>query len=350
MANFLNNAWYVASWINELGDTPVKRKILGRNVLFYRDSEGAAIALSNECPHRFAPLHRGRVEGDTIECPYHGLRFDKTGSCVYNPYSEACEEAPANAVLHAFPVVEKYRFIWVWMGDPQLAKEEEIPDYSFIDNIANYTATAEATLTMPVNYELIVDNLMDLSHGQFLHATTLGNSAMAAGTTTARKEGNVVYSERLNPAGEVPLLFAPANLVGEGELVDFWNDMWWAPGSCYYLEVGITPAGHPREDGVLIKSAQILTPVDGRNTEYRHILYRDFLRDDDAVTLAMEAVVSKAFSEEDEPMLIEVQDGMAGKDFWELRPAILKGDRAAIMVRRTMQKLMEDELKVSKGL
>ncbi|MDF1690850.1 MAG: aromatic ring-hydroxylating dioxygenase subunit alpha [Zhongshania sp.] len=347
MANFLNNAWYVAFWISELDDKPLKKKILGRNVLFYRDSNGAAIGLSNECPHRFAPLHKGRIEGDTIECPYHGLRFDRTGLCVYNPYSDDCDGLPANAVLRAFPVVEKYRFIWVWMGDPQLANEAEIPDYSFLDNTAAFTATAEATLTMPVNYELILDNLMDLSHGQFLHATTLGNSAMAAGSTTARKVGNIVYSERLNPAGEVPLLFAPAQLVDAGALVDFWNDMWWAPGSCYYLEVGITPAGRPREEGVLIKSAQILTPVDERNTEYRHILYRDFLKENDAVTIAMEALVSKAFSEEDEPMLIEVQDGMAGKDFWELRPAILKGDRAAIMVRRTMQKLIEDELNSS---
>lgn len=345
MAAFIYNAWYVASWINELGDEPVKRKIVGQNVLFFRDSKGDVVALSNQCPHRFAPLHRGRVEGDTIECPYHGLRFDRSGACVHNPFGSGCDNIPPNAKTHAYPVTEKYRFIWVWMGDPALADVNDIPDYSFLDDLQNYTPTAEATLSMPVNYELILDNLMDLSHGQFLHPTTLGNASMTAGTTTAKKEGNIVYSERLNPAGTVPTLFAAAQLVPEGELVDFWNDMWWAPGSCYYLEVGITPVGRPREEGVFIKSAQILTPVDERTTEYRHILYRNFLHGVDEVTKGMEALVSKAFAEEDEPMLLAVQEGMGGKGLWELRPAILEGDKAAIMVRRTAESLRKAEEK-----
>lgn len=339
MADFIKNAWYVAAWISDLEDKPIHRKIISQHIALYRDSAGAVVALADMCPHRFAPLHQGKIVGDALECPYHGLRFDKSGSCVYNHFNNGTDGIPPNTRVQTYPVVERYRFIWVWLGDPELADEKDIPDYSFLDVPEGFAATGETTLEMPVNYQLILDNLMDLSHAQFLHPTTVGNSAMSGGTIETRMEDGYVYCDRMNPNGEVPNLFSATDLVPEGGRVDFWNDMWWAPASCYYLEVGITPTGRSREEGIFVKSAQALTPIDETTTAYRFILYRNFLQDNHEVTAGMEAVAQQAFCEEDEPMISAVQGYMDGRDFWELRPVILESDRAGIMVRRSIEKL-----------
>ena len=77
---FVRNLWYVAAWASELTEGLLARTIIGDPVLLYRESSGKAVAIGNLCPHRFAPLDKGRrCEDDTIECTYHGLRFDSTG-------------------------------------------------------------------------------------------------------------------------------------------------------------------------------------------------------------------------------------------------------------------------------
>ena len=341
MTNFIKNTWYTAGWSSEIGAKPAHRKIIGEHVVLYRGESGNLIALEEKCPHRFAPLHKGKIIGDLIECPYHGLRFGDNGKCVYNPFDP--NFSPPNATVKTYSVVEKDTLIWIWMGEEPLASPEDIPDYHWLNETDKYAMTSEGMIEMPVNYELIIDNLLDLSHGQFLHPTTLGNTAMAGGTTDSRKEGNTVHSDRLNYDGYMPTLFNNNGVIPNETKVDYWNDLRWDPAGSYYLEVGITPAGEPREKGVYIGSAQLLTPIDEATTAYRFILFRTFMKDSEELTRGIEALVMKAFVEEDEPMIADVQKRMNGKDFWSLRPAILEGDRAAIFARRILEKLARDE-------
>lgn len=83
---YLNNAWYCAGWAGDLGRTPMAKTFLDQSVLMYRREDGTPVAVSNRCPHRFAPLHKGKLAGDRIECPYHGLQYDHDGACVLNPH------------------------------------------------------------------------------------------------------------------------------------------------------------------------------------------------------------------------------------------------------------------------
>lgn len=85
---FVRNTWYCAAWSESLTDTPLHRKFLGEEVVLYRKAFREPVALSNRCPHRFAPLHKGQLKGDAIECPYHGLRFGPSGACVHNPHGD----------------------------------------------------------------------------------------------------------------------------------------------------------------------------------------------------------------------------------------------------------------------
>ena len=76
--SFLRNTWYVAAWSGEVGRTCLARKILGEPVMLYRTAAGKPVALLDRCPHRLLPLSLGTLQGDTIECGYHGLTFDST--------------------------------------------------------------------------------------------------------------------------------------------------------------------------------------------------------------------------------------------------------------------------------
>lgn len=344
---FLKNTWYTAAWSSEIKDKPVHQKIIGKHVVLYRDSDGHVVALEDMCPHRFAPLSQGKIVDGHIECPYHGLRFNQEGACAYNPFSS--DFSPPNAKVPKYTVVEKDRIVWIWMGDPSLAKADSIPDYHWSNEADKYTFTSDGINIMPVDYELIIDNLLDLSHGQFLHPTTLGNTSMTGGTTESRKDGNTVYCDRSNFDGYMPTLFKNNGVIDDDTKIDYWNDLRWDPAGSYYLEIGITPTGRPREEGVYMGSIQLLTPIDETTTAYRFNLFRSFQRDNDEMTKGIEALVQKAFMEEDEPMISDCQERMDGRDFWSLRPAILESDRAAILARRITEKLLRDEAKAEKS-
>ena len=81
----LRNAWYIAAWADELGTTPLGRRICNEPVVLFRDAAGQAAALLDMCCHRGAPLHLGQVCAEGIVCGYHDLTFDRTGRCVRIP-------------------------------------------------------------------------------------------------------------------------------------------------------------------------------------------------------------------------------------------------------------------------
>ncbi len=341
---FLKNCWYVAAWSDEVSATPAHQKIIGEHVVLFR-TEGGIIALGDTCPHRFAPLHMGKVVGDQIQCPYHGLRFDRSGNCSHNPFEPGV--TPASVNVRSYPVVERDRIIWIWMGNADQADESQIPDFEWIGRTGDYAFTALSQLAQDIDYQLVLDNLMDLRHGQSLHPTTLGNDAFATGTTKTFATGKQVISNRWNPGGHAPKLFVITGVADTDDLVDFWNDVCWTAPGAYYLQVGVTPVGQSRDDGKCMHSAHLLTPRDEHSIIYRYVLARDFAMDSPEITKGIEELVYYAFTQEDEPVLKAVQQRMAGNEFWSLQPVLLKTDKAAVLVRRTLDKLKSQEAAVS---
>src|SRR4051794_6661097 len=112
--NYLRNVWYAAAWSEEIGRTPLGRKLLDRPITLFRATSGTSVALADRCPHRFAPLSKGKLVEDAIQCPYHGLRFDTDGRCVYNYHGPV----PKAASVHRYPMMERYGVAWIWMGEP----------------------------------------------------------------------------------------------------------------------------------------------------------------------------------------------------------------------------------------
>ena len=120
---FLRNAWYVAAWEREVGDSPYATTILGEHVAIYRGASGMYGALADACPHRKVPLSMGRVQGDNIECGYHGLVFDCAGACVRAPGND---RPPQGAYVRSYPIEPRYGLLWIWMGDAERADPADI--------------------------------------------------------------------------------------------------------------------------------------------------------------------------------------------------------------------------------
>ena len=114
---YLRNAWYVAAWSDGVADGQlVPRTIMDEPIVLYRKADGAVAAIEDRCAHRFAPLSMGKiVGGDRIQCPYHGLEFDSSGACVRNPHGT--KNIPPRARVKSYPVIEKHKAMWMWMGD-----------------------------------------------------------------------------------------------------------------------------------------------------------------------------------------------------------------------------------------
>ena len=159
---FVRNAWYVAMWGDDLPrEQVVGRTILNEAVALFRKADGSVAALADRCAHRFAPLHMGKVAGDRIQCAYHGLEFDGAGTCVLNPHGN--KRVPPSARVRSYPVVEKHRAIWIWMGDKP-ADLSAIPDFGPLDTPEQSHVTKLDWIRIKANYELVIDNLLDLSH------------------------------------------------------------------------------------------------------------------------------------------------------------------------------------------
>ena len=168
--SFIRNIWYVAAWSTELPDRkPIARTIIDEPIALYRKNDGTVVAMEDRCAHRHAPLSLGRVEEDDLRCMYHGLKFGPDGSCKLVPSSSII---PPNSKVRTFPAVERWSWIWVWLGDPLLADDSQIPAAWGLTN-PEWTLQADA-LDYAADYQLINDNLCDLSHVDYTHETSLG--------------------------------------------------------------------------------------------------------------------------------------------------------------------------------
>ena len=177
---FLTDCWYVAALSSEVpAEGMFHRRILDTSVLIYRKADGVPVALHDRCPHRFAPLHLGKRIGDDVVCAYHALRFDCSGACTHNPHGNGL--IPKAAKVRSFPLLERYGFVWIWMGEAALADPAKLPDFGPLDEGPS-TALAHTYIRMDVNYELIIDNVMDPMHGVYLHKQS---HTMAEGENTA---------------------------------------------------------------------------------------------------------------------------------------------------------------------
>jgi vanillate O-demethylase monooxygenase subunit len=167
---WVRNAWYVAAWTHELGaGEVVARSIIDEPLAIWRTRDGTPVVFEDRCCHRFAPLSMGRVEADDLRCMYHGLKFAADGRCIEIPGQKLI---PQSACVRRFPAVESGGWLWVWMGEADRADRTLVPPSIALDDPGYRLKCGQ--LDYAADYQLIDDNLLDLSHLSYAHEKTLG--------------------------------------------------------------------------------------------------------------------------------------------------------------------------------
>lgn len=333
------NAWYMACWADDLSDDRLLARILlEQPVVLFRDANGTAAALEDMCPHRFAPLSKGRLRGGVVQCGYHGLRFDGSGACLGN--AAAYSSFPPDTRVRTYPLVERYRAIWIWLGDVDGANPDLVPVLAHMpapgghQNIGNY-------LHVRGNWLLETDNIMDLTHVHYLHEGSLGNESMRTGEMHVSEQDGVVRAELWMPGTICP--FGPL----QGQLCDQWNNVEWRAPSAMILDFGAVLPGEPAVQDEGGYAFHIFTPETERTTHYFFGSSGSYAEEDAWQPRMIGELQNRIFLEEDNPMIEAVQERMAGRDFWDMHPAILSSDAAAIRVRRKIAKLCREEVKAA---
>ena len=309
---FLKDTWYVAAWSHEIEPKGMLARTITRvPLVFWRDRDGHVVALLDRCCHRAAPLSKGRREGDCIRCMYHGLLFNSLGQCVEIPSQEFI---PPAAKVRAFPVVERFKWVWIWMGEPEKADASLIPDTHYLDD-PGWRGTP-GYLHYNANYVLITDNLLDFSHLSYVHATTLGGSAKYAGIRPkVTREGRSVRVERwLIDDEPAPFLHNLKTWPGN---VDRWNIYEVVLPGVLLMDSGSAATGTGAPEGNRVDAAsffgcQAVTPETEKTSHYFFQQSHGFALDDPKVTENLTTSVWAGFMEDKD--IILAQQGILDLD------------------------------------
>lgn len=335
---YLRNAWYMAGWGEELQAVPLARRLFDRAIVLYRDSAGRPQAVADRCPHRFAPLSRGTVAGDALVCPYHGLRFNGQGHCVHNPYSE---HIPKTARIDAWKVVERHGALWLWGGDPAAADESRIPDFSMVDDGPG-VRVVRGYMLLEAPYEFGIDNLMDLSHIEFVHRGSFaGAGVIFAGQHQVREDGDAIWSNWWMP--NVPAPSHTRGIYPPDLRCDHWLEMRWNAPASMRLQIGSTPTGQPRAAGLVAEQSHILSPAGPTTTHYFWATTRYHDLDSAETDAFLRELFRQAFDEEDKPIIKAAYENLEGEEFWSAKPVSLGVDAGGLRVRRRLKALLARE-------
>jgi phenylpropionate dioxygenase-like ring-hydroxylating dioxygenase large terminal subunit len=341
---FIENAWYVAAWDHEIGpDALFARTLLGKPLVFYRREDGGVVAMDDRCCHRAAPLSIGRKEGDCVRCLYHGLKFDPQGVCVEMPGQE---RIPPMARVRTYPVVERDRFVWVWMGAPEQADPSTI--LSFFWHASPEWAMKPGYIHYQAHVQLVVDNLLDFAHLSYVHPTTLGTARNAQVKAQVEAIDGGLRITRWALDDEMPPNHKRVARF-EGR-VDRWQIYEWHPPAFMRMDAGSAPVGTGAPEGRIAEVAMkfrhtsVQTPETARTAHYFFCQARNFELDNAAMTEAIFQDVSTAFAED--RTMIEAQqkilDATPG-----FRPVATVHDQALNMARHLVRKRLEAEVRMA---
>src|SRR5579862_1780699 len=340
---FPRNFWYVAAWDWEVRRQELmSRTICNERVVLWRQEDGTPAALEDRCCHRHMPLSHGRLRGNDVECLYHGLTYDARGDCIRVPSQKAI---PPNAKVRSYPVVERYHWIWIWMGDPALANPDLIEDFHWMDDPL-WSAKGER-LDLKGNYLLIVENLLDLTHLQFVHPTTLGTQAIAAAPIKTEREHNRVRVTRWMLDHTAPPFFQKAGNIGAEERVDRWQVIDYTPPAFVRLDVGCARTGTgardgDRSQGISMRNLNAITPETATTTHYFWAQAHNFKIDDPSVTELIFRQVHTAFMED--LAVIEAQQNTINAYGERLpEPVDFNQDAGGIQARRIVEAVLAAE-------
>ncbi len=169
----IKNFWWPLDFSADVTSKPKRITALSQEFVLFRTPSGAAQVMSDLCVHRGGALSDGWLEGDCLVCPYHGWKFKADGECVKIPANLPGNPVPRKARVDSYPTVEKYGWVWAFLGDLPEAERPPLPDLPHFDNPDLKRLTGE--YHWDVHYERALENSMDIAHAPFVHGGAFGN-------------------------------------------------------------------------------------------------------------------------------------------------------------------------------
>lgn len=304
-------AWYVACTADEIDGKPLGRKICGEQMVFFRGKDGRVAALDDFCPHRGAPLSLGFLRDGNLVCGYHGLAMGCSGQAIDMPGQKVKGFPP----IRAYPTIERYGFIWVWPGDGSRADPTKLHHLEWAES--DDWAYGGGRYHIACDYRLMIDNLMDLTHETYVHASSIGQREIDEAPVRTRAEADEVITSRFMDRVQAPPFWQMA-LRGAGlpadALVDRWQICRFSLPSHVMIEVGVAltgQGGYVADDAV--KAASIVVDFITPETETSHHYFwgmaRKFAVTDSKLTDTIREGQGKIF-QEDLEMLERQQDNL----------------------------------------
>ncbi|HET6523101.1 aromatic ring-hydroxylating dioxygenase subunit alpha [Sphingopyxis sp.] len=351
---FLKNAWYVAGWSTDFTkDRVTALTVIDEPLVLYRTADDELVAFDGRCPHRWAPLELGRIESDGLRCMYHGVKFDSEGNCIEVPGGG---QASKTLCLRKFVVEERYSWVWIWMGDPELADPSLIPDAGMMDHA--HRRLYKGHMDFEADAELLCDNLLDLSHVAFVHENTFGRAQEGDEGDPAERSSTGLMAKRIERGVRSDFWrtdVAGRKVVqGDDTVGDIWHRTDFMVPGIFLTNMTTYPAGtaelsgggEPSEDIVPINSsltAQAVTPLGRGKTRYFYCFGPQLT--DMSKEIADQAwdVFIEAFAED--KRMIEAQHRMIQQHPGH-RMGSISADRGLGMFRVIMSRLKADEAEI----
>jgi vanillate monooxygenase len=337
--NWLKNVWYVAGFKHELDDGKVvARRFLDTPVVMMRHSDGRLAALEDRCPHRLMPLSAGIRIGDELQCGYHGMRFAIDGACTLAPGQT---HIPPQACVQSFPLDERHGLLWIWMGAPERADAALIPDIRWNEH-PDWTP-ARGYHHFNANFQLSVDNLMDLGHESWVHLRTIGQADEECipnyPVKVSIQADGLVRAHREMPNIEPPPLFVKA-LDHQGRINRWQTAVSLAPSICI-SDAGVYPVGTSADNAFRLRVIHLLTPETMNSTHYFWSAARNRRLDDENLTKGIHEAITRTFNED--AAVLEIQHKQVEKLGGPVPRVALKVDEAPIRTRRLLDVLAQRE-------
>ncbi len=304
MTTWPTNAWYVAGWDAEIDSAPFARTICEVPMVFYRKLDRTVVAMRDACPHRLLPLSMGIREGDSLRCKYHGLKLGPDGVAEEMPLSG--DSVNRAICTETYVTHERYRFVWVWIGERAKADPALIPDLwpcakkGWVFDGGYYHVACD--------YRLMIDNLMDLTHETHVHSGSIGQPEIMEAGIATRVEGDEVVVERWMPGIDAPPFWHGA--LKQPGPVDRWQICRFALPSSVMIDVGVAPVGagatlESHDQGVRGMVIDFMTPETETTHHYFWGMARNFDIDDPGFTARFKAAQGAVFAQD--KVILEAQ-------------------------------------------
>jgi phenylpropionate dioxygenase-like ring-hydroxylating dioxygenase large terminal subunit len=318
--------WYVVMDSTQIRDKPVGVVRMGEKLVFWRDGSGKVSCLQDKCAHRGVQLSKGRVIGDHIQCPFHGLEYDSFGSVTVIPANGKNTAVPDRFRVLSYPVYEAHSFIWIWWGEKPPKNLKPPRFFTDIDDSLSYSRTYDH---WNAHYSRVIENQLDAAHLPFVHYNTIGrgNRTIVDGPLLQWLNGDMFYVFVHNRVDDGTPPLKPEQMPKPDPVKDF------------KLEF-IFPNLWQNYIGEKVRVMVAFVPVDQENTILYLRFYQKFMRVPvlGKLITRLSTPLNRIITHQDRRVVVTQQPKASALQIGE---RLFQADRPIIEYRRRRQELME---------